>query len=325
MPYYPQGPQEPPKKQAPKGLILFRRFLLYLSVLLIAYGICRLAGYGIDWAFSRLTTRELREIAQATEPAAVPAPETAAAAAATPVPTAAPSPGPTAVPAVAPAKAAPRLSDELPAVSYPNGLQVNPRIRNLRKKSQYIIGWLTMDGLDEPVAQKDNDFFLDHDATGRRNVNGSLFLDEDTRLMTRPYTFFIYGHNMKTGAMFGSLHKYEQTAFCNKHRFIQFDTLYEEGQYAIFAVATIRLTPGTAGYLSLSDLQSTRRKARQKALNTLSALSVYSNILDVNEEDQLLLLITCVGDDNQRLVVAARRLRENESPDRLTMRTRSGF
>ena len=36
-----------------------------------------------------------------------------------------------------------------------------------------------MDGLDEPVAQKDNDFFLDHDATGRRNVNGSLFLDED--------------------------------------------------------------------------------------------------------------------------------------------------
>ena len=102
MPYYPQGPQESPKKQAPKGLILFRRFLLCLSVLLIAYGICRLAGYGIDWAFSRLTTRELREIAQATEPAAVPAPETAAAAAATPVPTAAPSPDPTAVPAVAP-------------------------------------------------------------------------------------------------------------------------------------------------------------------------------------------------------------------------------
>ena len=63
----------------------------------------------------------------------------------------------------------------------------------------------------------------------------------------------------------------------------------------------------------------------EEALNTLSALSVYSNILDVNEEDQLLLLITCVGDDNQRLVVAARRLRENESPDRLTMRTRSGF
>ena len=90
-------------------------------------------------------------------------------------------------------------------------------------------------------------------------------------------------------------------------------------------MATIRLTPGTAGYLSLSDLQSTRRKARQKALGTLSALSVYSNILDVNEEDQLLLLITCVGDDNQRLVVAARRLRENESPDRLTMKTRSGF
>lgn len=324
MPYYPQGPQEPHKKPAPKGMILFRRVLLCLSVLLVAYGVCRLAGYGIDWVFSRLTSQELREIAKETEPAAEPSPETAAEAA-TPVPTTAPTPAPTAVSAAAPAAAAPHLSDELPPVSYPNGLQVNPRIRNLRKKSEYIIGWLTMEGVDEPVAQKDNTFFLDHDATGKRNGNGALFLDEDVRLMTRPYTFFIYGHNMKTGAMFGNLHKYEQTSYCNRHRFIRFDTLYEEGQYAVFAVATIRLTPGTAGYLSLSDLQSTRRKARQKALGTLSALSVYSNILDVNEEDQLLLLITCVGDDDQRLVVAARRLRENESPDHLVLKTRSGF
>ena len=29
-----------------------------------------------------------------------------------------------------------------------------------------------------------------------------------------------------------------------------------------------------------------------------------------DEEDQILLLITCVGDENERLVVAARRLRD---------------
>ena len=323
MPYYPQGPKEPPRKPPLKEQPLFRLILLCVSALLVSYGAFRLLGYGADWVTSRNTSQELREIAAATEPSSTaPPPETAVPPAVNPTPEPTPEPAP--VPAAAAAETA-VPAEYLPAVEYPGGMNIVPRIRDLRKKSEYIMGWLTMDDLDEPVAFKDNDFFLNHDVKGNRNGNGALFMDEDTRLITRPYTILIYGHNMKTGAMFGNLHRYEQTAYCNRHRILRFDTLYEEGQYAIFAVATIRLTPGTAGYLSLSDLQSTRRKARQKALNTLSALSVYSNILDVNEEDQLLLLITCVGDDNQRLVVAARRLRENESPDRLTMRTRSGF
>jgi len=313
MPYYPQGTKKPSRKPPLKKQPLFRLALICLSALLIIYGAVRLVVYGADWIASRRTAQELRKIAAAQD-TAIPKQET--------VPEAAPEmvvsrntvpvPDPTAVPAAAP-------SEILPAVEYPGGLQVSARIRKLREKSEYIIGWLTMDDCDEPVALKDNDFFLNHDASGNRNVNGSLFLDESTRLLTRPYTLMVFGHNMKTGAMFGNLHRYEQTIYCNRHRIITFDTLYEEGKYAIFAVATIHVTPGTAGYLSLTDLQSTRRAARKKALAALSSLSVYSSILDVNEEDQLLLLITCVGDDDQRLVVAARRLRDDETPDRLTL------
>ncbi len=320
MPYYPQGPKEPPKKPPLKEQPLFRLVLLCLSVLLVCYGAFRLIGYGADWITSRNTSRELREIAAATEPVAaepvvtpVLPPETAA------PPTAEPAPEPTAFYATTAAETA-VPAEYLPAVEYPGGMNIVPRIRDLRKKSEYIMGWLTMDDLDEPVAFKDNDFFLNHDAKGNRNGNGALFMDENTRLMTRPYTILVYGHNMKTGAMFGNLHRYEQTAYCNRHRILRFDTLYEEGQYAIFAVATIRLTPGTAGYVSLTDLRSDRRETRRKALNALTSVSVYNNILDVNEEDQLLLLVTCVGDDDQRLIVAARRLRENESPDNLVLK-----
>ncbi len=321
MPYYPQGQQSPRKDPPPKGPSLFRIVLLCLSCLLIAYGAFRLIAYGIDWVSSRRTAQQLREIAAETEPAEEAVPGTD-----TPEPAVTPSPVPaetaSAVTAGTPEEEKPALSDELPAVNYPGGLQIVPRIRNLRKKSEYIMGWLTMDDLDEPVALKDNTFFLNHDAMGSRNGNGSLFMDEDTKLLTRPYTVLIYGHNMKTGAMFGNLKKYEQSAYCNRHRILRFDTLYEEGQYAIFSVATIRLTPGTVGYLSLEDLQSSVRNTRQNALSALSSLSVSSSILDVNEEDQLLLLITCVGDDDQRLVVAARRLREKETPENLTMRNR---
>lgn len=315
MPYYPQEPKDPKKEPQPKAHSVFRPALFCLSALLIVYGAVRLIGYGADWSASRRTARELREIAAEAEETQEPVPEITAVPSA-PEPTAVPSPEPTGVPAEKPSA----LPEELPAVNYPGGLQVSARIRTLRKKSEYIIGWLTVDTLDEPVVQKDNVFFLDHDAAGRRNSNGAVFLDEDTPLITRPYTFLLYGHNMKTGAMFGSLRKYEQRSYFNDHRIIRFDTLYEKGQYAVFAVATIRLTPGTAGYVSLSDLRSSRRSVRRKALNALTALSVHPCILDVSEEDQLLLLITCVGDDDQRLVVAARRLREKETPDTLVLK-----
>ena len=146
-------------------------------------------------------------------------------------------------------------------------------------------------------------------------------MDEGTSLLTRPYTILVYGHNMKSGAMFGNLRKYEEFSYCYQHRVFQFDTLYEEGQYAIFAVETISLTPGKGKYVNLIDLESTDRETRRNALQALENHSLHNAMLDVNEEDQILLLVTCTGDDDERLIVAARRLRDGEREDHLTMKT----
>ncbi|MBR2852761.1 MAG: hypothetical protein IKE81_00410 [Clostridia bacterium] len=59
---------------------------------------------------------------------------------------------------------------------------------------------------------------------------------------------------------------------------------------------------------------------RKKALDDLVRIRRYDTLTDVNEEDQILLLITCVGDDDERLIVAARRLREGEKEDQLQMK-----
>ena len=310
MPYYPSQPEKQPTDRPPGKRNVLRRAILCVSVLLIAYGAVRLIAYGADLIASRRTAQELRDAAAETEPAETPDVPAA-------VETAAPVRAETAVPTDQPvqttrSEASPVLPDKLPAVQYPNGYELVSRIRQLRKKSEYIIGWITMDDLDEPVALKDNTFFLNHDATGKKNVNGAVFMDENTSLLTRPYTILLYGHNMKTGAMFGNLKKYEEFTYCFRHRYFQFDTLYEEGRYVIFAVETISLTPGKARYLSLTALQSDNRETRKEAIRTLKNHSLHDMALDVDEEDQLVLLITCVGDDDERLVVAARRLREEE-------------
>ena len=319
MPYYPSRQYQQPEEHPPHKRNTLRRIILLASILLIAYGGVRLTMYGTDLAASRRTAQSLRELAAGTDGAGETAPAETQEAVSS-VPQSTPSPAP----AVVLSEEQPADDGVLPAVEYPNGYELVPKIQTLRKTSEYIIGWIRMDDLDEPVAMKDNSFFLNHDATGKRNSNGAIFMDQGTNLLSRPYTILLYGHNMKTGAMFGNLRKYEDFSYYYKHRTFRFDTLYEEGEYAIFAVSNISVTPGKAKFVNLTALQSMNREKRQRALDQLIDLSTNKTAVDVNEEDQLLLLITCVGDDDERLVVAARRLREGEQPDHLQMTAAPG-
>lgn len=321
MPYYPERKPEPSgEKQRNTTAAEKRNRLLRLSVaaffsLLVLYGAIRLFRYQSELNDSRNTTAELRRIQNPEEIKAestdLPVPkETVTAAAVSPVP-------------VATTISSPEASnDRLEAVSYPDNPEwkVSERFRKLRKKGKYIIGWLSFDEVDEAVCQKDNTYFLNHDATGKRNRNGAIFLDSGVSLMTRPYTLFLYGHNMKSGNMFGRLKKYKESGYFYKHRIITFDTLYEDGQYAVFAVMEMDTTPGTARWYDLWSLAADSYAEREEAIRTLERRSVISSALDVQADEQILLLVTCLDGDTERLVVAARRLREGETENNLIIR-----
>lgn len=327
MPYYPEKkpevPEEPKQeiKAAEKRRKLLRLSFAAVSCLLIVYGGVRLTLYLSDLASSRQTGRELREIRDRTDAGTdqpSPAPDE------TVSPALSPSPVPTAAPAAdagTPLPGSKTSAGDLLRTGYPDNpdLKMSERFRQLRKKGQYIVGWITLDGVDEAVAQKDNTFFLSHDAAGNKNSNGAIFLDSEIRLTTRPDTYFLYGHNMKSGNMFGKLKKYKDSAYLYQHRIITFDTLYEEGQYAVFAVMQMNTVPGTALWYDLWSLDTKNRADREQAIRTLEKRSAVSGLLDVQADDQLLLLVTCLDGDTERMVVAARRLRDDETPDHLAV------
>jgi len=78
----------------------------------------------------------------------------------------------------------------------------------LQAQNEDIIGWLKIDDvLEEAVVQRDNEYYLTHNALKQKSVTGALFLDENCDLDTVPTQMLIHGHNMKEGAMFGSLKK----------------------------------------------------------------------------------------------------------------------
>ena len=205
--------------------------------------------------------------------------------------------------------------------SNPYGI-IHDKFQKLRRRNVDVVGWLTIDGiLDEAVVQRDNEYYLRRDYLGYHNANGAVFLDERCVLQGgRPYTFMLYAHNMKSGAMFGALRNYENISFYRNNPFITFDTIYEDGRYVVFAVSTISLYWEDQTYVDFNGLMSNDTALRQKSINALKAYSTVISGIDVQADDQLLLLITCVGDTDQRRVVAARRIREDETETELFQR-----
>ena len=205
-------------------------------------------------------------------------------------------------------------------MDYPKNpyAKVTNRFAKLQRQNKDIVGWLKIDGLiDEAVVQRDNEYDLRRDYLGYHNVNGAVFLDQQCRLNTRPYTLLLYAHNMKNGLMFGCLRNYEDIGFYRKNPIITFDTAYENGRYVIFAVGTVSLDRTDWAFVDFGKLMSSSVDWREDVLYQLKLNSRYTSVIDVRPDDQILMLVTCVDDDTERRVVAARRIREGEDEQKL--------
>ncbi len=194
------------------------------------------------------------------------------------------------------------------------GASLISRFQALQKKNMDVIGWLTIGSMiDEAVVQRDNEFYMNHDVTGKKNSRGAVFLDEGVSLQTRPYTLILYGHNMRDMSRFGWLKKYENPDFYQENQLIDFSTLYEKGRYVVFSLGTVSTQEEDANYLDFYGLNSLRTDDRAQAIRVLQNVSVLECEIDVRADDQILLLVTCVDKDTNRRVVAARRIREGEN------------
>lgn len=312
-----------------------QQIVILAACFMIAVGAVGLISYGISLLASSRTIRELREAGEASGPAPTEFITSSANSAITAAPAGTETPGlperpeETSVPTVetatadretaVPGEPASRFRT-LPQTGYPDnpGKQISSVFQNLQQKNRDIIGWLKMGGIvDEAVVQRDNEFYLDHDALANSNINGALFLDEGVNLNFRPYVYIIYGHNMRAGAEFGSLRNYENRSFYQRDPFVSFDTLYDSGEYVIFSVGTISVEETGNHFVDFFAFLFRNAQEHQQAFETLQHASIYPKALDVKADDQILLLVTCVTDVHERRVVAARRIRDGERKEDL--------
>lgn len=190
----------------------------------------------------------------------------------------------------------------------------------LYAQNPHVVGWLEMDpDIALPVVQWDNSFYMDHDFDGNESVAGTLFVDSRNTLWPQDDHILIYGHNMKDGSMFGSLNNYRNVGFLRATTCIQFNTIYGDAQYVPFALFDASMTKDDPNYFKLIRLNFSEEQPFDAFLADVQSRSLFNIPVDVNEDDQLLSLVTCsYSMDNGRFIIMCRKLREDETPEQMS-------
>ena len=187
--------------------------------------------------------------------------------------------------------------------------------------NNHLVGWITIEGtrVDYPVLQTPNtpqwqNYYLYRNFYGSDARHGSIYVRELCDVFRPSDNVVIYGHAMKDNSMFGTVTYYGERSYYEQHKYIQFDTIYEQHTYEIIAVFS---TSGTTGvgypYHAKNNFHS--EEDFNEFINAIrggvsNVYSFYDIDTPVSYGDKLITLSTCYESVHKdgRLVVVAKRI-----------------
>lgn len=184
-----------------------------------------------------------------------------------------------------------------------------PKFVELSKQNEDFAGWLTVSGtrIDYPVmcSPDDANYYLHHSFDGSYTASGTPFLGADCSVDSD--CVIIHGHNMKNDTMFGTLDYYRDKSFCEEHPVFNFDTLYEQREYKVFAAVQCEVVAyGKDGFKYYECGGDLSDKQYDELVQWLLANSFYDTGVRPDKSQQILILSTCSYQSTEgRFIVAA--------------------
>ncbi|MBP3381852.1 MAG: class B sortase, partial [Clostridia bacterium] len=167
----------------------------------------------------------------------------------------------------------------------------------------------------------DNDTYLHRGFDGKYSRSGTLFFEQSNIIkegVSNKVTI-IYGHNMASGTMFAPLNKVIGNVYrARSAATFNLDTLYDSGQYKVFAVVISDEGADAAhrfGYLRTAFADD---DDFMSYVDELRARSLFDYPVDVQPNDELVILSTCTNKSqvkvaDGRCAIIARRVRDGEN------------
>jgi sortase B len=221
-----------------------------------------------------------------------------------------------------------------------------PELIETYNRNSDLVGWLNIDGtrINYPVLQYrrynedgsvtgDNAFYLYRTIDGRNSAAGSIYADWWLPFTPtfRPNNTVLYGHNVGDGSMFAAVTRYYSyhsahgrggsIQFYLNNPLIYFDTLYDKGEYKVFAAMYVHTQENrfddVFDYFRWRSFPD-RDTFYAFMVNVLDRSTFYTDV-DLRYGDEILTLSTCyypLGTDiDSRIAVFARRVRPGESSE----------
>lgn len=190
-------------------------------------------------------------------------------------------------------------------------ISVKEEIDSLKKKynNDEVIGILSIDDeLNTPIAQTtNNQTYLKKSLSLQRSVLGSVFMDYRVNKDSKQIN--IYGHNStKYEPPFNTLEGYLKEDYFNEHKNIFLKIDNEIKKYEIFSIV-IADKKSTEEHMNLNYKKDSEWLSH---FNRLKKRSIYKTDVELNENDKVLVLQTCLfGKYKGKLMVVVARLVED--------------
>ena len=203
--------------------------------------------------------------------------------------------------------------------SYPKNpmRNITESLRELYAANPDVAGRLVISGLlDEMVMQRNNTYYLTHNANGVTSDSGAVFADQSCVLRNPPENLLLRGQSGVPGKIFAPLWQFVSggQSFAASNMYAKLTTLYEDETYVLFAALVVDIDPSGSRYFNYASNPSfTTDAAMMQYVESARSRSIYQFNVDVNAGDRLLTLST-FGSGESNLVLMYRMLRENETP-----------
>lgn len=174
----------------------------------------------------------------------------------------------------------PQTQSGAPSVDFAALSRINPD----------IVGWLYCEGtqINYPVVQgSDDEYYLDHLFDGTQNANGCLFLDSRVDESFSSVHSIIYGHHMRSGAMFAALDGYKRQSFYDAHPTMLLIT--PDGTYEVQIFAAYVADPSEDAW----EVSFANDDEVQAWIDTAIDRSTFTSNVRPAPGDRLLTLSTC--------------------------------
>lgn len=194
---------------------------------------------------------------------------------------------------------------------YMKTAMMNVDFTKLLKENSDTAGWLYVNNtnINYPFVQgKDNTYYLNHAFDRNRSAVGWLFADYRSDLKSFKKNTVIYGHGRVDQVMFGSLENVLKKSWYNNtdNHIIKLSTPTQNTLWQVFSVYTIE----AESYYLTHNFEND--ESYDKFLRIIESRSKYDFGAELDVNDKILTLSTCLNYNGERIVLHAKLVKSQD-------------